>query len=877
MSFFSVLFDRAKGESTVDYTQFYVDAGEPRFVSASKQYVRVWLRSARIVDVRRWTKKFHATVHGQFAYVDRLRGRQEVLSVVAPAKAFEEMDPGNLDRFITVNRPLLGPVPYAGELAMDVALFSVAAEDLAKPYLDLLATLTDTASVSFLGQVKPFVEPLRRGAETLLGDANRAQLEIGLSRTDTQLQVGNIVVARVPKGTVTPDGLRIDPRDYRLVDPAGQPVTAFPYMVLGIEATARRDDYPSIPEIQSGWGAVRQAALEGRPAEEVRGRFDQLRRAVWLSPDLIQTDKKRIVESFNREISDAGFDLAPPQELAALESMPGTRPLRDAALVLEGMSAPPMAPAEGALEAVAAPGPALGRISMARLQELMADPDTPEAELRRYFVPNPETSRPFAPAFIPDSARVEVAAPSDALEGAMMMDWANDLSRMRRQKKFNRRKVRGDRRLVLVSEGDSWFQFPIFLDDVIDQVFSAYNIWSVDAAGDTLQNMVLDDAEYMHALKRHQGEVRAFLFSGGGNDIVGEDDTGRSIIAQIVKPFELGRPAEWYVDNEAFSAKLRFVETCYRQVITNVAAKHPILPIICHGYDHAIPGGAPGDARNPFWASQDKWIGRPLREDLGITDHQLQRDIVRLMIDRLNERLKTLCGGNNPNGAFRNAWHVDVRGIVQDRWADELHPTDQGFRLVASRFLGVLRSALGQEDLALPLGEDGELVSPNWGDDSDVDPEELAPLWEAEPFEAVRPWRVAASLKHLKRQVDTRAPGRRRDSDGAIGDAAHATRNSDHNPWVLDGGEGVVTALDITHDPSGGCDAGALAEAIRTSRDPRVKYIIWNRQIASSSVVRGVPAWEWRPYSGRNPHTKHVHISVKPEKPRYDATDEWLV
>lgn len=873
MSFFSVWFDRVKGESAVDYTQFYVDAGEPRYVSAGTQYLRVWLRSARIADVRRWTKKFHATVHGQFAYVDRLRGRQEVLSVVAPAKAFEEMDPGNLDRFITINRPLLGPIPYAGELTMDVALFSVAAEDLAKPYLDLLATLTDAASVSFLGQVKPFVEPLRRGAETLLGDADRAQLEIGLSRTDAQLRVGNIVVARVPKGRVKPEDLRIDPKDYRLVDAAGQPVTAFPYMVLGIEGTAQRDDYAAIPEVQRGWEAVRQAALEGRSVEEVRGRFDQLRRAVWLSADLVQTDKRRIVDSFNREISDAGYDLAVPQELAAIEALPRTRPLRDATLVLEGISAPPTAAAEGALEAMAVPE----RISMARLQELMASPDTPEAELRRYFIPNPDTSRPFAPAFIPDPARVEVAAPSDALEGAMMMDWANGLSRMRRQKEFNRRKARGDRRPVLVSEGDSWFQFPVFLADVIDQVFADYNIWSVDAAGDTLQNMVLDDAEYLQALRRNKGEVRAFLFSGGGNDIVGEDDTGRSIIAQIVKPFEPGRPAEWYIDHEAFAAKLRFVENCYRQVIANVAAEHPGLPVICHGYDHAIPGGASGDSRNPFWASQDQWLGRPLRDDLGIKDHQLQRDIVRLMIDRLNERLKTLCGGNHPNGAFRNAWHVDVRGIVGDQWADELHPTDQGFRLVAAHFLGVLRSALGQEGLDPWLLDEVALVSPNSGDDADVDPAELAPSWQPGPFEAVRPWRLAQSLKHLKRQVDRGAPGRRRDSDGAIGDAAHATRNSDHNPWVLDGGEGVVTALDITHDPAGGCDAGALAEAIRASRDRRVKYVIWNRRIASASVVGGVPAWEWRPYSGRNPHTRHVHISVKPEKVRYDATDDWLV
>ena len=277
----------------------------------------------------------------------------------------------------------------------------------------------------------------------------------------------------------------------------------------------------------------------------------------------------------------------------------------------------------------------------------------------------------------------------------MVMSWANGLCRLRRQRRFRRRRRRGDGRIVLVSEGDSWYQFPLFLDDVIDQVMSDYNIWSVGAAGDTLQNMVLDNAEYLRALNKYKDDVKGFLFSGGGNDIVGEDEDGNSIIAQIVKPFEAGRPAEWYVDNEAFAAKLRFVDDCYRKVIQNVTARHPGLPIICHGYDHAIPGGFPGDERDPFWAKQDQWIGRPLREDLGITDHDLQREIVSLLINRLNELQKSLCGGNNSNGAFRNAWHVDVRGIVAGRWADELHPSDDGFEAVGAAFRNVISSALG--------------------------------------------------------------------------------------------------------------------------------------------------------------------------------------
>ena len=136
-------------------------------------------------------------------------------------------------------------------------------------------------------------------------------------------------------------------------------------------------------------------------------------------------------------------------------------------------------------------------------------------------------------------------------------------------------------------------------------------------------------------------------------------------------------------------------------------------------------------------------------------------------------------------------------------------------------------------------------------------------------------WRAARSLLQLIRQVDARAPHRGKSSDGTIGDAAHQTRTSDHNPWVRDGATGVVTACDITHDPAHGCDVGVLAEAIRASRDARVKYIIWNRRIANAAPIGGQPAWAWRPYAGSNPHDKHIHVSVKPEKASYDSETPW--
>ncbi|MGY6595139.1 hypothetical protein [Klebsiella pneumoniae] len=75
-------------------------------------------------------------------------------------------------------------------------------------------------------------------------------------------------------------------------------------------------------------------------------------------------------------------------------------------------------------------------------------------------------------------------------------------------------------------------------------------------------------------------------------------------------------------------------------------------------------------------------------------------------------------------------------------------------------------------------------------------------------------WRVAKSLLILRDQINQYAPHRNTDSDGTIGDEHHAHTNSDHNPQVIDGNIGVVTAIDITHDPQHKCDAQAIVPGI---------------------------------------------------------------
>lgn len=126
-------------------------------------------------------------------------------------------------------------------------------------------------------------------------------------------------------------------------------------------------------------------------------------------------------------------------------------------------------------------------------------------------------------------------------------------------------------------------------------------------------------------------------------------------------------------------------------------------------------------------------------------------------------------------------------------------------------------------------------------------------------------WRAAQSLVTLRLQINGLWPDRSRASDGTIGDAAHQAEISDHNP----NNAGVVTAFDITQDPAHGADMQYVANCLFENQDPRIKYVIWNRQI-------WIPPYHvWQSYSGTDPHYSHLHLSVSADPPLYDNTAQW--
>jgi hypothetical protein len=132
-------------------------------------------------------------------------------------------------------------------------------------------------------------------------------------------------------------------------------------------------------------------------------------------------------------------------------------------------------------------------------------------------------------------------------------------------------------------------------------------------------------------------------------------------------------------------------------------------------------------------------------------------------------------------------------------------------------------------------------------------------------------WRLAGSLVVLRSQINKLYPARIKVSDGTIGDARHQDIVSDHNPDT----SGVVRALDITHDPEHGCDIAGLFVRLAIGHDPRIKYVIANRRIVSSTTQ----PWVIRDYAGSDPHTNHIHISVvsdaiADDERRWDLPDQ---
>lgn len=285
----------------------------------------------------------------------------------------------------------------------------------------------------------------------------------------------------------------------------------------------------------------------------------------------------------------------------------------------------------------------------------------------------------------------------------------NRRSNRRREKIFRKRIKRGLRlhqpNTLILAEGDSWFQFPVFITDVIDWLIKRkdYAIVSLAEAGDWLTNMIYD-GKYVEQLSLLRPDI--FLISGGGNDMVGSyrlasmvskdlgvgQDGGQRKILNDRYPNHLHlRTGGKYLRKE-FYAFILILKAQYWLLFRSIrsSTKFDKMRIITQGYANAIPSfSCSFDIRYPHksfinWILKNgQWLKYPLflagipDQDNESTD--IHRKIVKTMIHELNAMFFEL------SQKFENVHHVDSRTEItrDDQWFDELHLKSSEFKKVA--------------------------------------------------------------------------------------------------------------------------------------------------------------------------------------------------
>ncbi|MER9631002.1 hypothetical protein [Mesorhizobium sp. M0296] len=330
------------------------------------------------------------------------------------------------------------------------------------------------------------------------------------------------------------------------------------------------------------------------------------------------------------------------------------------------------------------PGIAPERITLAQLIEKLGDPDVPVEDLKPYLeISDSKRHNGLAPILRPNTSLVDTEGPEHAAaraRGDIGLGFLNGVYRTRRRVLFETTRAQRPGTPILLAEGDSWFEYPIFLKDVVDYLIDdhGYNVFCLSSAGAELKTMLRTEeyASYLKYLIKEGLTVKAFLLSAGGNDVVGPE------LAKVLVNFRPGTVAANLFNQDRLAATVARIEKGYRTIVADVHTVVPNLPILIHGYDYGDPRSAQGFHVPPL----DGWLGEPMR-GLGIPDGPIQRGVVKILMDTMNGMMSALA---QVNGGLPHVHYVDNRNAVGTHWHDELHPDDAGFGTVCKRFQHVL-------------------------------------------------------------------------------------------------------------------------------------------------------------------------------------------
>jgi hypothetical protein len=233
-------------------------------------------------------------------------------------------------------------------------------------------------------------------------------------------------------------------------------------------------------------------------------------------------------------------------------------------------------------------------------------------------------------------------------------------------------------RLVMLTEGDSWFSYPLNANiaDYVEMM-SDFSMLRLEHSGDDARDIMGAGSDQLKKLKYYLKNypVEALLMSAGGNDIVS---------AELKKLFNVRvNGATWQsaVKLATLTTLLDDIVASYERLLDARDALRPDCVVFAHSYCYFEPTGR--KATGPFGlGSAGPWM-KPVLVARGIDPAIEGPQVSRYLIDELHARLQALAASR---GKFVV---IDMRAAlpVDDvHWADEIHPSGTGFRKLADGF-----------------------------------------------------------------------------------------------------------------------------------------------------------------------------------------------
>jgi lysophospholipase L1-like esterase len=240
---------------------------------------------------------------------------------------------------------------------------------------------------------------------------------------------------------------------------------------------------------------------------------------------------------------------------------------------------------------------------------------------------------------------------------------------------------------LVVAEGDSWFDYPFHDVLSILEDEHGFDVESVAHKGDTIEDMAYsggqfdDFAQLLEKLLRQERVPDAILLSGGGNDIAGD------VFAMLLNHAASGLPAlNDDVVRGVIDVRTRNAYAFLISGVTEIATRllHRPIPVIVHGYDYPVPDGRGFLGRFAFLPGP--WL-HPGFQRKAHADLEANTAVIGTLLDVFNAMLRQLARGQG----FEHVRYVDLRGTLSHAaaykrdWANELHPTERGFKAVAQK------------------------------------------------------------------------------------------------------------------------------------------------------------------------------------------------